>query len=902
MNSSDRPNPDELLKKIQEENEKNRKGKLKIFFGMCAGVGKTYSMLKAAQQDFKEGSDIVVGYAETHNRIETVQLLNGLEIIPRHKIHYKGITLEEMDLDAILSRKPEIVLIDELAHTNIPGSRHLKRYQDIIEIIDSGINVYTTLNVQHLESRAETVKEITGIKINETVPDSIVENADEIELIDISPDELLKRLDEGKVYIPDRAKFAVENFFRKGNLHALREMSLRLTAERVDMDMLDYMRAKNIMATWKTTEKLMVAVGPSPSSGKLIRWTRRMAYNMGAQWIAVSIDLGNKLSDKNRESLSNNQELAKELGAKIIHITDNDIVSGLIRAAKENNVSQIIIGKTNKTLLHNLLKGGSLVDRLIEGSGNIDVYVVKADKEMWSKSIFNGISVATSTLKEYLISFITIILTSSACFPIKEIIGYQTVGLILLLIVAALSLFLGRGPVFFAAFLNVIIWDFLFIPPLFTFHIHDLQDVIMLFANLFIALVVGTLISRIRKNQSVLKKSQKNISTLYSLLEALNHASSIKDLVVKARAELKKHFNADAIIYLKVKEGNHLASKGFGNLKLYSEKEFAVACWAFNNKKSAGKFTNTLPNSDLQYFPLIAQQGIIGIAGIKFEKDFKPGQDIIILLNSFINQITSTLNREISIDIAKENQIFMASQKLFQTILNSVSHELRTPVSIIVGAADNLMDKSSKISNENKNRLVNEISIAAFRLNRLIENILNMQRLESGMLKPKFDWCDMNELINNVLNRLSAELSKHQVKLEIDQDFPIVKLDFGLMEQALFNILHNASIYTPANTKITIQISHRDGMLEIIIKDDGKGFPEKDTDKIFTMFYRPNDSKAGGTGLGLSIAKGFIEAQNGTVKVENQIKSGAKFTIVIPTESIKMIDLDIHGFDKGGNE
>lgn len=886
MTKDERPDPDELLRKIQKEEDKKAKGKLKIFFGMCAGVGKTYSMLKAAQQAGKEGTGIVVGYVETHNRPETVQLLEGLEMIPRKKIDYKGITLEEMDLDAILRRNPKIVLVDELAHTNVPGSRHVKRYQDVIEIIENGIDVYTTLNVQHLESRAETVQEITGIKISETVPDSILESADEIELIDISPDDLLKRLAEGKVYIPDKAKFAVENFFRKGNLHALREMSLRLTAERVDMEMLDYMRAKNIMATWKTTEKLMVAVGPSPSSEKLIRWTRRMAFNLGAQWIAVSIDLGNNLSEKNQKSLSHNQELAKELGAKIVHIIDSDIVSGLLRAARENNVSQIIIGKTNETIFHNFIRGGSLVDRLIGKSGNIDVYVVKADKEMSAKQMVTSTSSATSTAKEYLIACLAIILATLVCFPIRDIIGYQTVGLLFLLVVAGLSLFLGRGPVLLAAFLNVIIWDFLFIPPLFTFEIHYLQDVITLFANLFIALVVGTLINRIRKNQQVLQKSQESISTLNSLLKALNHASSIKDVVVRTRKELKKYFDADIIIYLKEKEGSHLDYKAFGNTNLQSEKEFAVASWAFYNKRNAGKFTNSLPDSNLEYFPLITADGAIGVAGIKFQNDTKPAQDVIVLLNSFISQITSTLNREISIDIAKGNQIFMASQKLFQTILNSVSHELRTPIAIIMGASDNLMSDATGISTENKLKLVNEISVAAFRLNRLVDNLLNMQRLESGLLKVKQDWCDINELINSPVNKLKDELANHQVNIEIETGFPIIKLDFGLMEQAIFNILNNAAIYTPANSVISIAASFADGHTFITISDEGKGFATEEIEHLFTKFYRASDSKTGGTGLGLSIAKGFVEAHLGTIKVENILPTGAKFTLDIPTEAL----------------
>ena len=657
MDNEERPNPDKLLKKIQEEEEKKQKGKLKIFFGMCAGVGKTYAMLKFAHQIQKEGFDIIIGYIETHGRSETEELLDGLEIIPRKKISYKEVILEEMDLDTILLRKPQIVLVDELAHTNVPGCRHLKRYQDVLELLDNGIDVYTTVNVQHLESRAGTVLEITGVRINETVPDTIIESANEIELIDISADDLLKRLAEGKVYIPENAAYAVNNFFRRGNLHALRELSLRLAAERVDMDMLDYMHAKNIISTWKTSEKLMVAVGPSPFSEKLIRWSRRMAYNLGAQWIAVSIDLDKKQSESQKKALSNNLELAKELGAKIVHIIDFNVISGLLRAALDNNVTQIIIGKTKEHPLRNFLKGGSLVDKLIDKSGNIDIYVVNTEEELIQKKRLLKNIHSSSTIKEYIISLLTIILFSVICFPIREIIGYQTVGLLFLLLIASISLFFGRGPVILTAFLCALTWDYFFIPPSFNFQIHTVQDYITLFSNLIIGLILGTLINRIRKNQHILKKSQENISTLFSFLELMNNATSIKDVVAKTENAFKQYFNIEIVIYLKEKDGKQLHNRPFGKKYLYTEKEFAVASWTFENKKIAGKFTNTLPNSNLKYFPLIASESIIGVAGIKFDNESTPEQYEIMLINSLISQLTNTIIREINIDLVKTNQV-----------------------------------------------------------------------------------------------------------------------------------------------------------------------------------------------------------------------------------------------------
>jgi two-component system sensor histidine kinase KdpD len=882
MNLNDRPDPDKLLEKILKAEEIKQKGRLKIFFGMCAGVGKTYSMLLAAQKNKKEGLDVVVGYIETHDRVETEQLLAGLEIVARKKTTYKGIILEEMDLDAILKRKPSIVLVDELAHTNMPGSRHLKRYQDVSEIIENGITVYTTINVQHLESRAGTVQEITGIRINETVPDSILENADEIELIDITPDNLLKRFAEGKVYIPQNAALAAENFFRKGNIHALREMALRLTAERVDMDMLDYMRTKNILSTWKTTEKLMVAVGPSPTSEKLIRWTRRMAFTLGAQWFAVSIDPGKKLSDKEHKLLSFHLELAKELGAKIIHSMDTDVVEGLLRVALENNITQIVIGKTNEHPLKNLVTGGSLVDRLIKKSGKIDIYVVNPDRDTSRKEKYGFQVVFTSGINEYIISLLAIISTAVICFPVTNIIGYQTVGLILLLVLAGLSLFLGRGPVLFAAILNLIIWNYLFIPPLFTFQIHNIHDAITLFANFFIALVGGTLISRIRRNQAVLKKSQENISILYSFLASLNQAASIKDVVFKTRHELKKYFNADAVIYLKEKNLDRLSKKPFGDITLLSEKEFSVANWTFENSEVAGKFSNTLPESELSYFPLLAPRGIIGVIGIKYENNAEPTADRLILLKSFLTQITSSLDREITIDQAKQNLVFHESEKLFQTILNTVSHELKTPITVISSSVSNLNDDRTAANPVIRKQICTELNAASVRLNHLVENILDMSRIETGHLKLNLQYCEISDLIGIAFNELKEELRHHRINISIEENLPLIQVDINLLKQAFINILRNSVIHTPANGAITVNAGlFAHDKIFIQLDDQGQGVPEEAVSRLFEKFYRVPGSKSGGTGLGLAIAKALVEIHNGKIFAQNRVEGGLRITILL---------------------
>ena len=883
-----RPNPDEILKTILKEEEKVRKGNLRVFLGMCAGSGKTYAMLKAAHQAKNEGIDIVAGYVETHGRAETEQLLEGLELIPRLQRKYRDVVLEEMDIDAILARNPKIVLVDELAHSNVPESRHVKRYQDVEELLNRGINVYTTLNVQHLESRTETITEITGVRIHETVPDSFLQTA-EIDLIDISPDELLKRMSEGKVYVPDKARDAMTNFFRKGNLHALREIALRFTAERVDIDLMDYMHAKNILSTWKTTEKLLVAVGPSPASQRLIRWTRRMAYNLGAQWIAVSIDLGETLSNKTREALIKNQELARELGAKIIQVTDNDVVMGLLKVAIQYNVTQIVIGKTNEHPLRNFLNGGSIVDRLLKNSQNIDIYVVKADKQAKTFHSFWKNEEQKSPWKEYLSVVLTILIIGVISFPFKSIIGYQTIGLFFLLGIAGLSLKVGRYPVILAAFLGSLIWDFFFIPPLFTFHITNFHDMIALFANFFVAMTGGTLINKIRKNQVVLQKSQDNLSKLFSILESLNNTDSIKEVIRMTRRELNKHFDADAMVFLQTKEEENAVRKLdpriFGNTEYYDEKEFSVANWVFDNKKQAGKYTNTLPDANLQYFPLISKKGIIGVLGIKFNKDSKLTPDNMILLRSFISQVTASLQREINIDENKNKQIFAESQKLFQTVLNSISHELRTPISVITTAVSNMNDEKTASNPAFRKELGEDLNTAAMRLNALVENILDVSRIESGYLSLNLQMYEVSDLMGTVLNEIEKEPHRQKINLTIEDNLPLVKMDINWFKQAIVNIVHNAIMYTPPESVIDIR-SFLNGKNQLIIEiaDNGTGIPEDSLKKLFDKFYRVPGSKSGGTGLGLTITKAIVEAHHGHIIARNRAKSGLSFLIYLDLE------------------
>jgi two-component system sensor histidine kinase KdpD len=872
--NENRPDPDVLLHALKKEEEHSRRGKLKIFFGMSAGAGKTYDMLKTSHEVKSKGVDVVIGYIETHKRPETEALVAGLEIVPRKKIEYRGVVLEEMDLDALLARKPKIALVDELAHTNAPTSRHSRRFQDVIELLENGIDVYTTLNVQHLESRADTVAQISGSIVRETVPDSIFEQADEVELIDISPEELLKRLEEGKVYAPDHSRQAVQNFFRKGNLTALREMSLRLTAERVDHQLRDYMQSERITETWKSGQRLLVGIGPSPSTVSLIRWARRMAYTLNATWIAVYVETSKIISDETRKQLNNNIKLATDLGAEIITTADEDVAGALVRTAHRQNATQILIGKTAN---HSFFTR-SLLDRLIEQSGDLDVYVIGEHKDDPQRSNRIAIPDFHSGIAQYAVAALIVFVSALACYPFSEFLGYQTVSLILLLIVVLLPLKFGVGPVLLAAGMSAMLWNFFYIPPRFTFAIGLPQDILMFLTYFAIAAVTGTLTARIRARERVVRQREEHSSALFALTKQLTVAKTQDEVAEAAVKNISSFFSSQVALFLGQLDGDIFSSAHRSSMYTVDEKEFSVAAWVYWNEKKAGRFTDTLPASEATYYPISGPRYPLGVIGIKNnnEKPFSVEQES--LLQNFIAQIASTLEREQLNELAKRTVVYAESEKLYRTLFNSISHELRTPISAIIGAADSLFL-------QNGSEAATEIRQAADRLNRLVENLLDMSRLESGQLAPKLDWCDINDLFRASVNKLKEELSGHTVSFVVPQNMPLVKLDFVLMDQVLINLLYNASIYTPPGSSVTVSASMDQQRCIITVADNGPGIPPASLDRLFHKFYRAPGSRTGGTGLGLSIAKGFVEAHRGTITVRNSVPAGAEFIISIPTET-----------------
>ena len=881
MNELVRPDPDDLLASIKLEEEKERKGKLKIFFGMCAGVGKTYAMLKAAQLEKTKKTDIVIGYLEPHNRKETIELSLGIEQIPRLLILYKETTFEEVDIDAIVARNPAIVIIDELAHANAPGSRHMKRFQDVLDILDNGIDVYTTLNVQHLESRSDTVAQITGIIVRETLPDEIFETASEVELVDLTPDELLMRFSEGKIYTPEQSKEAIRNFFRKGNITALREMALRIVADRVDKQLLQYMQLKRIPGPWKSGLHLLAVISPDVHSVSLIRWAKNLSYTMGASLLALYIEPSRKLSQPRQDKLNRNIKLVKQMGAEFISTPADDFVKAVLNVAHKENITHIIIGKPRQRNIWSMFRLGNHVNKLVRHSGNIDVYVLGSDKSGEEKDLsYFNLPSFSSGFAQYFITGLITVATALFFYPFKDAIGYQVVSFVLLFMVSTLSIFYGIGPILLSATLSALLWNYLFIPPAFTLQISKPEDGLMFAMFFFIALLNGILTTRVRKQEKLAREREERTSALYQLTRELSLATGMADVLHVSISRIQRYFQVENTILLQ--GGNNELSYEFRHATpmSFSQADLSIASWAFNHSGKAGKFSDTLPSTPFTFYPLTVSKMRLGVIVVKHERAFSPEEEMF--WDTFKAQVSNAIEREFLNDLALRASILNESDKLYKTLFNSISHELRIPVATIMGVSDTLL--SGEFDKPTSLKLYWEILTASERLNRLIENLLNMSRLETGRLKLHTDWHDIHDLVNKVTESLKSDLRLFKLEVVIPENTPLVKIDFGLMEQVLQNLLFNATQYAPVHTTIRIKMYCDDQHFFIQVMDRGPGFPLQALPYVFDKFYRGEGTVPGGTGLGLSIVKGFVEAHNGTVKVENRENGGAMIIVKIPSE------------------
>jgi two-component system sensor histidine kinase KdpD len=881
MSEDERPDPDQLLRQLKRQEESSKRGRLRVFLGMSAGVGKTFAMLRAAQTRIREGTDLVIGVVETHGRAETIALTQGIPVIPKKEVDYKGVRLSEMDLDAILKRRPTVVLVDELAHTNVPGSRHTKRYQDVLELLDAGIEVFTTLNVQHLESRKDLVEKIVNVAIRETVPDSILELAGQVELIDISPEELLKRLKEGKVYLGDAAERAVQNFFKQDTLTALREIALRLTAENVDHELQRIREAKSGREPWPANERLMVAISHSPFSETLIRTTRRLAFNLEAPWIAVHIDTGLPLNDQDQAQLSRNIALARELNAEVMTTADADVVAALKRIARTKNVTQLVVGRPVKSKLRDLLEGGSLVDRLVQDNWEIDVHVLRQDrKSAYRRRFLPKLNFETGFLPYWNIFCLFFGISFLSGF-LDPLIGYRAVGFLFLLAVLGVGQASTLGPVVFAGALSAVVWIYFFIPPRMTFMISQPEDVIMCITYFIVAIVTGMLTARLRRHEIIIREREERTNVLYEILKEISSAREKSVFLPRVLNRVGQLFNANCGVLLKTRDGK-LGDSQFSHAVFIDKKERAVAEWAFEKRKVAGWSTETLSQSKALYIPMSGNQETIGVFVFEPQSARKLSYDQESLLFSVVGQIGLFIERHFIDKRIRESERLEESERLHQTLLNSISHEMRTPLTAIMGTAAMLEDPHTRDSAELRHSLAMELNQAGERLNRVIENLLDMSRLSSGAIAIRKEWHDVHDLVGVTLSRMSRVLEGREVAVDIPDNLPLVEMDFRLLEHALTNLLMNAVIYTPPRSAIRLIAQLHKTEISITIEDRGPGIPEESIPYLFDKFYRVPGSPAGGTGLGLSIVKGIVEFHRGRVKVENNPVGGTKFTITLP--------------------
>ena len=883
-----RADPDVLLAAIEKEAAAQRRGRLKVFLGMSAGVGKTYAMLEAAHRARREGREVIIAYVETHGRTETDALVTGLPFVPRRKVEYRGVTLEEMDIDAVLARRPQLALVDELAHTNAPGSRHTKRYQDVVELLDAGIDVYTTLNVQHVESRADTVRQITGATIGETVPDSVLDGS-EMEVVDLPPEELLKRLDEGKVYLPDRAEAAIMNFFRLGNLTSLREMALRLAAEHVGQDVRDYMQAMQIAGPWKSGHRLLVAVSGSPYSANMVRWTRRLADSLDCPWLAVHIERPEAIAENAQARLTQNLALARELGAEVVTTADTDVARALVRVARQHNVTQIVVGKPGGLRVFDRIRGARLLQRLIAASGDIDINVVRADKADTRPDELQATPALEPQLRQYGISVAAVAFATAFNAALDTFVGsYYALALIYLLTVVVLALFVGRGPVFLAATLSALLWNFFFLPPRHTFRITSVQDALMFGMYFAVALVLGQLTARIRAQERAERRREKRSTALYLLTRDLADATTVDEMSRRLVAQVSRVFECSVALMLRETDGNLARTPHPASTFAVTDKEQGVAAWAFRYGKPAGRFTDNLPLSEALHLPLLTKQGVIGVLSVRLASDTPPTLEQRDLLDAFARQASLVLDRFRLATEAEQARVVAESERLSKSLLNSVSHELRTPIAAITTAVSALDGIAPGDQPELTRALTGEIQTSTARLNRLVANLLDMTRLESGRLKPRLEWCDVRDLVNAAMRKAEKELAQHKVAASLAPDLPLVKLDAVLMEQVLLNLLVNAACYTPPGTLIEITARASAQELTLILADRGPGLPSESVPHVFEKFYRVPGAPAGGTGLGLSIVKGFTEAQGGRAEAMSREGGGAAFTLRFPVAESPM--------------
>jgi two-component system sensor histidine kinase KdpD len=888
-----RPSPEALLEAARRED--SPLGKLKIFVGAAPGVGKTYEMLQSAHAKLKAGTDVVVGFVETHGRAETEALLRGLEVIPRKRIEYRDQILEEMDIDAVIARKPQLALVDELAHTNAHGSRHPKRYLDVEELLSRGIDVYTAVNIQHIESLNDVVAQITHVRVRETVPDSIFDRADAIELIDLTPDDLIQRLKEGKVYVPKQAERALDHYFSPGNLTALRELALRRTADRVDEQLLNHMQANAIAGPWAAGERILVCVSEDPRAAGLVRYTKRLADRVHAPWTAISIETRRslQLTDEQRDRLADTLRLAEALGAEALTIpgVGRRIADDVINFAHANNVTQIIIGKSSRSRWFEIMQG-SVVHELVRRAGNISVSVIAGDDLPAGPGTKPVVQTAARSEpfnpRPYLMALLIAAVGLGVAAVIKPYFGVENVDLVFLTAVVLVAVRYGLWPSLLASVAASLAYNFFFLPPIYTFTITDPTNIAAFFFFMLIAILVSNVAARVRTQADAAVGRIRTTEQLYAFSRKLAGTATLDD-VLWATAYQTALMLKVRVVLLLPEEGLLTVKAGYPPEDELDKADLAAANWAWSNDRPAGRGSDTLPGAKRLFLPMRTGRGLIGVIGIDDDRTgplLTPDQRR--LLDALVDQGALAIERVLLVEDMDRVKRTVESERLRSALLTSISHDLKTPLASVLGAASTMRDLANNLSDTEKRDLLATVIDESERLNRFIANLLDMTKLESGAVVPNTALHDIGEIVGSALRRASKILARHKVSLVLAADLPMLELDAVLFEQVLFNLLDNAAKYSSPDTTISIRgLRERDSVL-LQVADEGEGIPPTELESVFDKFYRvqKGDHVRPGTGLGLAISRGFVEAMHGRITAANRPdRSGAVLTIRLPIPS-----------------
>lgn len=879
-----RPTPEDLL----EEAKRERRGKLKIFLGAFPGVGKTYAMLQAAQAHLAEGKDVAVGIVETHNRAETEALLRGLEIVPRQQIFYRGRYFGEMDIDAVLKRKPKIALVDELAHTNVPGSRHEKRYQDVEDLLAAGINVYTTLNIQHIESLNDVVARIARIQVRETLPDKILELASEIELIDLPPDDLIQRLRQGKVYMPEQAGRAISHFFSKGNLTALRELAMRIAAERVDAQMVQYMRSHAIPGPWPTQDRILVCLNESPVCKRLVRTARRMAERQRIPWIALyaRTPYYESLPEAAKDRIAETMRLAERLEGEVVTIdVESRVADEIIAFAHKRNVTRLLIGRQRPRRWTGWLRE-TVAQELLRKATRFELTIVSPEDEDARKDVIaGGFFSAIGDWNDYALAAAGVGFAAAMAYVVSLFLPLPNISLVFMTAVILIAIYIGRGPSIFASIFSFFSYNIFFTKPYYDFSSFRRDDILTIVFFLAVSVIVGNLAARLKMQIQAMRQSAQRTANLYDFSRKIAAAASLEDVLWAAVHHVASTLQSSSLVLLPQKDGRLQIAAGYPPEDQLALKDWGAAEWAWEHGSPAGWKSDTLPAADWLFLPMKTRRGMVGLLGVSFkDRQRALAPDQWRLLETLVDQVAVAVERTNLASDIEEARLLTETEQLRSALLSSVSHDLRTPLVSILGSVTTLATVEN-LTEASRKELVTTILDESERLNRFVQNLLDMTRLGYGALQPKREWYDLREVTGRAIKQLSKGLENRNITTDVPASLPLVHIDPVLMEQVFVNILDNAIKYTKEGGQITVEANASGGELTVSVSDDGVGIPLEARNAVFDIFYRvrAKDSQIAGTGLGLSICRGIIEAHGGRIAAKDSpFSKGTTIEIMLP--------------------